>query len=82
MIRSSYTAVQGESRAFGIKLESNLPGHYKHCGLHQVPRPKCQGEAAIWLCKLASIKRVLANWSTALQLAVGSHPAGTPRLAG
>lgn len=38
MIGSSYAAVQGETRAFGIKLRSHLPGHYKIRGLHQIPK--------------------------------------------
>ena len=82
MIWSSCAAVQGETGAFGIKLGSHLPGHYKNCGLHRVPRAKMPRRVAIWLCRLASIKRVRANWSTAPHLAVGSHPAGTRRLAG
>lgn len=38
MIGSSCAAVQGEAGAFEIKLGSHLPGYYKSCGLHWVPK--------------------------------------------
>lgn len=40
MIGSSYAVIEGETGALGVKLGSHLPGHYKTCGLHRVPRPK------------------------------------------
>lgn len=83
MIGSSCAAVQGEAGEFEIKLGSHLPGYYKSCGLHWVPkmaqnaREKLPSGFAGWPASKGSV----LIGAQPLKSAVGSHPAGTWRLA-